>query len=308
MKIERINDNAIRCTLTTADLESRHIKLSELAYGTEKARALFQEMMRQAKQDVGFEANDMPLVVEAIPISPEAIVLNITKVENPDELDTAFSHFNHGNDDEKTLSQLLSGMANGESADDLFQVLRRLKDSLGKVKREAGASMKAQPDSDSQNPTNAPQSPDSGNDSCPQNGPGGSDDPRAAYMTGAQIPDLINGFEQDIPQDLSPDEYNSFYSRFFFFEDLEVLMEACALIRDSFVGDSRLYKDGDNEQSEYVLVLTKGRKMTTASFVQVLNSLSEFASSHRYLEKQEAFLKEHSRVVLAKRAIETLTL
>ena len=37
MKIEKINDNQIRCTLTRQDLADREIKLSELAYGTEKA-------------------------------------------------------------------------------------------------------------------------------------------------------------------------------------------------------------------------------------------------------------------------------
>lgn len=41
MKIEKVNDNQIRCTLTREDLDSRHLKLSELAYGTEKAKSLF---------------------------------------------------------------------------------------------------------------------------------------------------------------------------------------------------------------------------------------------------------------------------
>ena len=36
MKIEKLNENQIRCTLTHADLAARHLKLSELAYGTEK--------------------------------------------------------------------------------------------------------------------------------------------------------------------------------------------------------------------------------------------------------------------------------
>ena len=35
MKIEKINENQIRCTLTHADLAARHLKLSELAYGRE---------------------------------------------------------------------------------------------------------------------------------------------------------------------------------------------------------------------------------------------------------------------------------
>ena len=48
MKIEKVNDNQIRCTLTRADLDDRHLKLSELAYGTEKAKSLFRDMMQQA--------------------------------------------------------------------------------------------------------------------------------------------------------------------------------------------------------------------------------------------------------------------
>ena len=36
MKIEKINENQIRCTLTKEDLDSHQIRISELAYGTEK--------------------------------------------------------------------------------------------------------------------------------------------------------------------------------------------------------------------------------------------------------------------------------
>ena len=32
MKIEKLNDNQIRCTLTRADLAARQLQLSELAY------------------------------------------------------------------------------------------------------------------------------------------------------------------------------------------------------------------------------------------------------------------------------------
>lgn len=85
MKIEKINDKQIRCTISRADLEDRHIKFSELAFGVGKTKELFQDMMRQANEDFGFEVNDKPLMVEAIPVSPENIVLLITKVEEGDE-------------------------------------------------------------------------------------------------------------------------------------------------------------------------------------------------------------------------------
>lgn len=93
MKIEKISENQIRCTLNKEDLMDRQLRLSELAYGTEKAKLLFRDMMQQAAFEFGFEADDIPLMIEAIPISPESLILVVTKVEDPDELDTRFSKF-----------------------------------------------------------------------------------------------------------------------------------------------------------------------------------------------------------------------
>ena len=97
MKIEKLNENQIRCTLNKDDLSKRQIKLSELAYGSDKAKRLFRDMMIQASTEVGFEANDIPLVIEAIPVSSDCIVLIVTKVEDPEELDTRFSKFSPTN-------------------------------------------------------------------------------------------------------------------------------------------------------------------------------------------------------------------
>ena len=100
MRIEKINDNQIRCTLTKEDLASRQLKLSELAYGTEKAKRLFREMMQQANFEFGFEAEDIPLMIEAIPMNSECIVLLITKVEDPEELDARFARLSPGENDD----------------------------------------------------------------------------------------------------------------------------------------------------------------------------------------------------------------
>lgn len=93
MKIEKINDYQIRCTLTRDDLLRRDMKVSELAYGTSKARALFQDMIDQAAESFGFDLEDMPVMIEAIPFNSECLVLVITKCDDPDELDTRFAYF-----------------------------------------------------------------------------------------------------------------------------------------------------------------------------------------------------------------------
>ena len=124
MKIEKISDNQIRCTLTRADLEERHIRLSEFAYGTEKAKQLFRDMMLQAYRECGWsnEAN-IPLMIEAIPDRENSLVLIITKVDDPEELDTRFAKFTptdvmpDGGEDLQV-----------EGADDILDVFRKFFD------------------------------------------------------------------------------------------------------------------------------------------------------------------------------------
>ncbi len=129
MKIEKVNENQIRCTLTREDLASRELKISELAYGTEKAKTLFRDMMQQANFEFGFEAEDIPLMIEAIPLNAECIVLIITKVEDPEELDTRFSRFAPSvtEDDEYTEDEDYEDHEDHRDMLDLFRKLQETK-------------------------------------------------------------------------------------------------------------------------------------------------------------------------------------
>ena len=131
MKIEKINENQIRCTLTRADLAARHLKLSELAYGTEKAKSLFRDMMQQASFDFGFEAEDLPLMIEAIPSSSDSIILIITKVEDPEELDTRFSKFTPLGETDTLNTESLEKL---QGADDFFDLLNKVKEAVAEIK------------------------------------------------------------------------------------------------------------------------------------------------------------------------------
>lgn len=142
MKIEKINDNQIRCTLTKEDLEERNLRLSELAYGSNKAKELFRDMMQQANIQFGFEANDTPLMVEAIPISSESIILIISKVEDPEELDTRFSKFTSSGESSSEASPLMTT----EGADDILDLFAEICKAKEEQKR------KKQPKQEKQEP------------------------------------------------------------------------------------------------------------------------------------------------------------
>lgn len=114
LKIEKLNENQIRCTLTRADLAARQLKLNELAYGSEKVKLLFRDMMQQASFDLGFDAENFPLMIEAIPSTADTIVLIITRVSDPEEMDTRFSKFTPFQDDGDDLSRTDADMTQSQ--------------------------------------------------------------------------------------------------------------------------------------------------------------------------------------------------
>ncbi len=142
MKIEKISDNQIRCILTKEDLAMRHLKISELAYGNEKTKALFREMMQQAASEFGFEANDIPLMIEAIPLPSDTVIMIITKVEDPEELDTRFAKFAPSDGSDMAEGSSLPFSAPIEGADsilDLIGKLREARKAIAEKKKEAAS-------------------------------------------------------------------------------------------------------------------------------------------------------------------------
>lgn len=82
MRIEKISDRKLKILLTNDDLKKRDIKMTELAFGTDKTRELFKEMMNIATDEYDFDAEDSQLMIEAIPISLEAIMILVTKMDD----------------------------------------------------------------------------------------------------------------------------------------------------------------------------------------------------------------------------------
>lgn len=150
MKIEKISDNQIRCTLNKEDLLDRELRISELAYGSDKAKQLFRDMMQQAAYEFGFEADDIPLMIEATPISADCLVLVITKVEDPDELDTRFSNFTPYAQAEEEVEE--EEEDDDAYADEILNCFEHLGELLGK--REKGDNTEANNKSKTRKPSN----------------------------------------------------------------------------------------------------------------------------------------------------------
>ena len=286
MKIEKLNDNQIRCTLTRDDLASRELKLSELICGSEKAKSLFQDMIKQASHEFGFEAEDMPLMIEAIPSSSDSIVLIITKVDNPEELDSKFSKFGssfsehdgklHKSIPDKNILDKLDG------ADHLIDMYHRIKESLKKESlKQASKKTDASRNTEDDLPFGR-------NISSQKNNPLDSKETENKDPKTAKI-------------------------RLFSFSNIDSVIRACQLLKSIYHGANTLYKDIDNAADKgsnetpnvYILVLTRSDH-TPDEFYKICNMMSEFGSAERATPALLAFLEEHCEILVSGEAVQQL--
>lgn len=134
MTIERLSDTQIRATLTKQDLQERQIQISELLYGSDKAKELFHDLMQRASYECGFDAEDLPLMIEAIPVDSDCLVLVVTKVEDADELDSRFSHFTPFEEkDAPAQKPILPALA-----DEVLNYFSQFKEMLSKKANDLG--------------------------------------------------------------------------------------------------------------------------------------------------------------------------
>ena len=274
MKIEKVNDTQIRCTLTKEDLADRQLKLSELAYGTEKAKSLFREMMQQAAYEFGFEADNIPLMIEAIPLPSESIILIITKVEYPEELDTRFSQFSPPSEEDLPAEPQEYSVPVLEGAEDIMNLIKKIKNH----KSEESTPQATNPISEIQS---------------------------IAETVNNGLEKLLSAVDQRPPAEEVPakEVKPQNVSKLMIFNSLDEVIKVASLIGDYYQGNNDLYHNLKNKQ--YYLVLHKGNH-TPEEFNRVCNSLSEFGKQGSYSEALIACFNEHNQCVLAKNALQIL--
>ncbi len=81
MKIEKINDNKIKITLSNSELEERNLDFQSLRYNTPEAQTLFLDMMKQAEYEHGFKTANCQLFIEAASVNNGQFIVTVTKLQ-----------------------------------------------------------------------------------------------------------------------------------------------------------------------------------------------------------------------------------
>ena len=284
MKLEKLSDTQIRCTLSKEDLSQRQLHLSELAYGSEKAKELFHDMMQQASIELGFEADNIPLMIEAIPISNDCLVLVVTKVEDPDELDTRFSRFSKINMDDSFDEDF------SDIDDTDFEEMDFLDD-------EDDIDMDDEP---------LPFSPSSDFDNADSDASTSSKE-RSAIDDAL---DLIAPFTQAIAQAKKEAMRKKKENRssvqdcqYYSFQNFSQAAQLGAFLAPFFEGESSLYKDSFS--NNYYMILRKTQSEND-TFHRACNIAADFGVRISASYATPAYFREHFETILEENAAEML--
>lgn len=284
MKLEKLSDTQIRCTLSKEDLSQRQLHLSELAYGSEKAKELFRDMMQQASIELGFEADNIPLMIEAIPISNDCLVLVVTKVEDPDELDTRFSRFSKINVDDSFDEDF------SDIDDTDFEEMDFLDD-------EDDIDMDDEP---------LPFSPSSDFDNADSDASTSSKE-RSAIDDAL---DLIAPFTQAIAQAKKEAMRKKKENRssvqdcqYYSFQNFSQAAQLGAFLASFFEGESSLYKDSFS--NNYYMILRKTQSEND-TFHRACNIAADFGVRISASYATPAYFREHFETILEENAVEML--
>ena len=284
MKLEKLSDTQIRCTLSKEDLSQRQLHLSELAYGSEKAKELFRDMMQQASIELGFEADNIPLMIEAIPISNDCLVLVVTKVEDPDELDTRFSRFSKINVDDSFDEDF------SDIDDTDFEEMDFLDD-------EDDIDMDDEP---------LPFSPSSDFDNADSDASTSSKE-RSAIDDAL---DLIAPFTQAIAQAKKEAMRKKKENRssvqdcqYYSFQNFSQAAQLGAFLAPFFEGESSLYKDSFS--NNYYMMLRKTQSEND-TFHRACNIAADFGVRISASYATPAYFREHFETILEENAVEML--
>ena len=273
MKLERLSENQIRCTLNKADLADRHLLLNELAYGTDKAKELFRDMMEQASEELGFEVNDIPLMIEAIPVSPDCLILIITKVEDPEELDTRFSRFSKYTDietdtDEESESGDEDDLSFFENASSLMHTISDLVENIEQAKKQ-------NEENNDKGPTFVPLSASIRENAAKKKGE------KSAKKKEDSLPNY----------------------RIFSFQNINDISKAAVMAAPIYHDRNSLYKS----PSDHLYYLIVNNDSTEAeNYQRVCNLLSEYGTKVKANYAMPYYFEEHFKIIIKNDAIQTL--
>lgn len=268
MRIEKLSENQLRCTLNQSDLTSYELKMSELAYGTERAKVFFKELMQEASRDYGFDAENIPLMIEAIPVSKDSIVLIVTKIEDQETLDEQLDMLDPATRDDLSLDDDDDFFDDSLPFDSTFDILDTI--DAEEVFRQGFSEL------------------DFGKPFANKSAPYIDGEPKKRDSA-SRIKSKTNAAPVFLV---------------FSFESIDDFGRAAYNINSNYNAKNSLYKNTSN--GRYYLILSDRDEKEVYDLDIICSALSDYGKKEQNTQYFEAYMKEHGVVVIKNNAISVI--
>ncbi|MBE4910315.1 genetic competence negative regulator [Bacillus luteolus] len=118
MRLERLNNDKIKIFLTFDDLVDRGLSKEDLWHDSLKVHQLFRDMIEEASDELGFEANG-PIAVEVYSLQAQGMVVIVTR--DVEEIDF---------DDEEFVDDYIEMQVTLDESDDIFYEFQTFEDVI----------------------------------------------------------------------------------------------------------------------------------------------------------------------------------
>lgn len=93
MKFEKVNNDKIKITLSTADLEANDIDFHSFMSNSNETQSLFLSVLDKAEKDYGFSTDNYQLKVETLALDNGNFILTITRSKSQESTETTKKRF-----------------------------------------------------------------------------------------------------------------------------------------------------------------------------------------------------------------------
>lgn len=93
MKFEKVNNDKIKITLSTADLEANDIDFHSFMSNSNETQSLFLSVLDKAERDYGFSTDNYQLKVETLALDNGNFILTITRSKSQESSNTTRKRF-----------------------------------------------------------------------------------------------------------------------------------------------------------------------------------------------------------------------
>ena len=258
-------------------------------------------------------------MIEAIPVSPDCIILVITKVEDPEELDTRFSKFAPSDEDED-YADMLDSDDDMHGMDDGSSLLNRINEALNQdadfipfsdslLKNGNKANDKSSADSGSKIIGGSASEKAEGSASGRKSSKAGGDKASSGTAGKKASGSISDGSASTGSDNVSGTDNGSDIcavvpiEKLFSFKDLNQATVAAIAVNNRFNGSSILYKNPVNLR--YYLFI-RSDDMNLDEFTGVNNTLSEYGVREKLSYATVSYLNEHDEVIIRRNAVKIL--